>query len=488
MLDAMETKRFFAELDSRLADARRADEKKFERFFAELAPRLETAKQLDAELDRHLARRFNVFDYLRTDELGLSSVIADLLDPGATHGQDELFLETLLELMDRDPGGLGSFREWLPLSALRLEASRVSVTTERTISGDRRIDVVVEIAGADGRTGCLAIENKPYAGDQANQIRDYLVYLEEKYPEQFLLLYLSPTGEGPSTQSVDPGKIESNWKGRFGIVPYDVGDESRSDEYDDYRLAFSLANWLEECRRRCEVDRLRWFLRDAEVFCRRTFGGQTMTTDSESRAIREFLLGGTNSNSLRTALAVYESWPAIRNEVCETFLKRLCSLIEQKAKEEMKDIADDLDIGCVYGGERRLSNRLWLSRKSWTDCGEESYGLRRIAVLMQADSKDANDWYISILDPNDFHGDGLKQSLREEFVEGEDAEDEFPWWDWMDEDNRNWCMLVPALHKECDMAEGGEITDHFVNRFIEVATRAIPIIDKVEANLSPDNA
>ena len=212
-----------------------------------------------------------------------------------------------------------------------------------------------------------------------------------------------------------------------------------------------------------------------------------MTTDSESRVIRKFLLDGRNPNNLRTALAVYESWPAIRNEVCERFLKHLCSLIEQKAKEEMKDIADDLDIGCVYGGERRLSNRLWLSRKSWTDCGEESYGLRRIAVLMQADWKDANGWYISILDPNDFHGDGLIRSLREEIVSEKGTEKWFPWWDWMDEGKRNWSSLVPSLQEECGK-EGGEITDHYVARFIEVATKAIPIIDRVEANLSPDNA
>ena len=430
----MDLKRFFAELDSRLVEARDADEREYERFFAELAPRLETAKQLDAELDRHLARRFNVFDYLRTDELGLSRVIADLLDPGGTHGQGELFLETLLERIDHDLGRLGSLQEWLPPSVPGLETSRVSVTTERTIPAGRRIDVVVEIVGPDGRAGCLAIENKPFAGDQENQINDYLEYLGTKYGQRFLLLYVPPTGRGPSEQSVDLRNLEANWKGRLGIVPYDVGNESRSDEFDDHRFHFSLADWLGECRSRCEVDRLRWFLRDAETFCRRTFGGQTMTTDSESRAIRKFVLDGRNPNNLRTALAVYESWPAVRNEVCERFLKHLCSLIEQKAKEEIKKIADDLDIGCVYGGEKRLSNRLWLSRKSWADCGEECHGLRRIAVLIQADSKDANDWYISILDPNNFHGDGLRQSLHEELVSEEDAEVWFPWWDWMDED------------------------------------------------------
>ena len=45
---------------------------RIKRFFDELAPRLETARVLDQELDRNLARRFNVLDYLKTDELGLS--------------------------------------------------------------------------------------------------------------------------------------------------------------------------------------------------------------------------------------------------------------------------------------------------------------------------------------------------------------------------------------------------------------------------------
>ena len=471
----MEMKRFFAELESRLAEVRRADEREYQRFFAELAPRLETAKQLDAELDRHLARRFNVFDYLRTDELGLSRVIADLLDPGATHGQGTRFLKILLERL----------QERFPSPTLMLDAHRISVTTERTIPSGRRIDVVVEFICADGRTGCLAIENKPFAGDQENQVRDYLVYLDERYSERSLLLYLSPAGEGPSTSSLGTDELEEKWKHRFAIVPYVEDREGRSDAFDDVRARYSIVQWFQECRTACEVDRLRWFIRDAELFCNRTFGDHTMTTYSEAKAIREFLLEGTNPNNLRVAFSVYESWPAIRNEVCERFLKRLCSLVEQRAKEEMKDIADDLDIGCEYGGEKRHSNWLWLSRKSWTDCGVECFGVRRIAVVLHADYKNADGWWVGIRDPNDFHGDELARLLGDEkFVSGGDDEEWLPWWDWMDADKRNWSKLVPSLQEECGKEEGGEITDHFVDRFFEVATKAMPIIDKVEADMS----
>ena len=59
----------------------------YERFFAGLAPRLDMARVLAREFDRNLAHRFNVLDYLRDDELGLSLIIADLLNPKASHGQ-----------------------------------------------------------------------------------------------------------------------------------------------------------------------------------------------------------------------------------------------------------------------------------------------------------------------------------------------------------------------------------------------------------------
>ena len=70
----------------------------YERFFAELVPRLEMARDLERKLGRKLAHRSNNLDYLRDDELGLSRIIADLLNPKASHGQGVLFLQTLLVL------------------------------------------------------------------------------------------------------------------------------------------------------------------------------------------------------------------------------------------------------------------------------------------------------------------------------------------------------------------------------------------------------
>lgn len=153
----------------------------YQRFFDELAPRLETARELERELDAHLARRFNVFDYLRTDELGLSRIIADLLNPAGKHGQGPIFLELLLD-------GIG----WKGQSLLKAR-STISVEVEKAIDGGRRIDIFVHIGGY-----CLAIENKPYAGDQPSQVRDYLVWLRKQALEKYALVYLSPSGASRS--------------------------------------------------------------------------------------------------------------------------------------------------------------------------------------------------------------------------------------------------------------------------------------------------
>ena len=150
---------------------------------------------------------------------------------------------------------------------------------------------------------CLAIENKPYAGDQQSQVKDYLEHLKKEYCDRFLLIYLSPTGEGPSEWSLPQQEID-RWRGRLVIMPYDYrfGGDIPTDDYSELRTDTSLSNWLFECRETCQVEKLRWFLKDAELFCRKMFGGNDMTTDSEARAVREYLL--SEPQNLTTAKAV----------------------------------------------------------------------------------------------------------------------------------------------------------------------------------------
>ena len=342
MLRAMQTEAFFSGVKRRLDDAHRDRYSEVARLFTEVAPRLASAKRLDRELDQHLARRFNVFDFIRTDELGLSRVIADLLNPTGSHGQGTLFLRKFLRLLPQSRS----------LTALAmLDHSQVSVTLEHLIPKQRRIDIVVDISGSENQSRwVLAFENKPYADDQENQVRDYLRHLHRQYGHNFLLIYLSPRGEGPSEWSIPSKNLRKCWQDNFAILPYDLrAPDEESDEYHAYRLQSSLGGWFQSCRNNCEVERLRWFLGDAIQFCRKTFGDHTMTSKHESKTIRDFLFA--HPEHFETALAVHDSWTAIRDEICKKFLERLAERIE--SDERLQTFADDLQVGWNYEGENR---------------------------------------------------------------------------------------------------------------------------------------
>ena len=251
---------FFGSLTRRLSEAAEADSRRLERFFLELKPRLDAARWLEAELDRRFAPRFNVLDLLKPKELDLSRIIANLLDPKGKHGQGALFLRCLLDKLRFDFDGDDE------------DLNRSHVTLESTNEDQSRLDIKVEI----GRRHCLAIENKPWAEDQPNQVGDYLKALENY--ESHLLIYLSGNGKGPSEDSLEKADREqlaeqlAGGLRRFAIVPYRASAKLE-DEFNDFRPGFSLADWLAECRTKCDADKLRWFLRDVEDYCQHHLEG-----------------------------------------------------------------------------------------------------------------------------------------------------------------------------------------------------------------------
>ena len=479
----MDMERFFVDLGERLETARRDDQHRYREFFDGLKPRLEAAKDLDQELNRHLAHRFNVFDYLRTNELGLSRVIADLLNPRANHGQGPFFLEILL-------AKLKLTERWLDL-----DLAGANVSVEHVITGQRRIDIHVKILGGD-REYCLAIENKPYADDQENQVSDYLNHLARKFDDRFLLIYLSPTGKAPSDWSLPRSDLDQ-WTGRLAIMRFHVvqdgsegaaNDDGTIDAYKAFRESFSLTDWLNTCHDKSRVERLRWFLRDAQLFCQRTFGDHHMTTDSEARAVEDFLL--SNSENLIVAMAVYDSWPIVRRRVCERFLEHLCRCIKQKVTKISADIAGEITVECKYRGDDRWRNRLWLYCDSWVQYSKrESDSNGRTSIRLEADGKAASGWLYGVSSPlpvgqmNEAEKDRrerLDTKLEQALALG-GRTDRWPQRTRADNRMSNWNDLVPELQRECE-ARKGEITSYFVDAIVDVAVKAIPVVNEIEGS------
>ena len=73
----------------------------------------------------------------------------------------------------------------------------------------------------------------------------------------------------------------------------------------------------------------------------------------------------------------------------------------------------------------------------------------------------------------------LDTKLVSAFVCGGITDDCPWWWNKVDEDKKNWSSLIPDLHQECGK-QNGEITSYFVDKFTEIAEKAIPIINGIE--------
>lgn len=447
---------------------REAEKFDYQRFFDNLTPQLEKARMRERELDIKLARRFNALDYLRKDELGLSRIIADLLDPMGKHGQGELFLKLLLER--------------LPCFTAPSDLDQAQVEVEEPITDDRRIDICVRM----GDDCCLAIENKPYAGDQEHQIEDYLGWLSNY--GRSLLIYLSPQGEPPSSNSIALeclGDLKASQF--FKIMPYCKAQGlAREDGFDGYRTGHSLAEWLTDCRKHCDVDRLRWFLHEAETFCTRTFGGNAVASN-EISIIKEFVL--SEQQTWDTALAVSDSLSEIKEQVCSGFLE----MIRDKLRSGCQDF-DGLTYKSNYDEKKQgcyieIFRESWNKYSDWPGDGHSSHD-KRTHIRLEGAGTGPNNWIIGVCSCSP-----KRKNLRyEEKERGRKLIDKLSkalphyespdWWPRqrrIDEKYRNWDSLVFRLHEECRCRSGGgEITNYFVKELNEIVKVAIPIIDEIE--------
>ena len=510
-------------------DIRRGRRRECVGLLRELTPHLRAARTVELELDRHFARRFNVFRYLRDDELGLSRVIADLLDPDAEHGQGTAFLDAMLELLEVAPEAVGSGRSGGAASGGRRGAAawkvrlarpgstgaeRIRVARERRTTRGRFIDVTVDIPTRDAAF-CLAFENKPYAEDQPGQCRDYLRFLEEQYGERFLLVYLPPRYRMPDESSLPPADRE-RWKNHFRVLPY-VGDDAPGDgdpadedgvaigragsdedgvaigragsgEDDapavdaakDHKAAAamedaavgdgaSLADWFGTCCKLSDAERLRWFLREAQLFCREHLRGYRNMTDTEARYVREYL--DENPKHLHAAFAVARAWPAVKHDVCRRFLEHLKVRVEEGVWGEMPEAREKLQVNCRYEGDKRWSNSLELGRM----------------IMIQSAGPGPNGWIWGIRNPR-------PKTLRQELLAALERrglslqleDDGWPQYEYLPR-HGHWDHLVPELDQE--ITEGrGKITDYYVSGLLGIAAKAIPAFDEVELeNGSPSD-
>ena len=141
--------------------------------------------------------------------------------------------------------------KWLPESGWsRIRVGR-EVTTTRIENWKRKIDIEIAFRIDDG-WAAIAIENKPWAVDQDQQLSDYAQHLKLKYgKKRFKLIYLTLSGEPPSddSNSIDPREREDREnRGQLG--------------YASIRDWTGNNGWLKRAEDEVKAEQVRWFVSD----------------------------------------------------------------------------------------------------------------------------------------------------------------------------------------------------------------------------------
>lgn len=457
--------------------------KKKSSFFSELSPHIEYASKYDRELNRRVAHKFNVFDFLDKKEIGLSKIIAHLFNPSASHGQGTIFLQHFLKLVTNEENNWN-----------HLDSENVKVDpTEHTTDEGRRIDIYVEILGEIPFV--LAIENKPRARDRENQVLDYLKYLDKKTGD-FLLVYISRNGKGPSERSL-PRENRGEWEEKFKVMAYAKSDKVTADEsFDFQRVDEPLTTWFKICKKECDVDRLRWFLGDAENFCTKSFGDSNSTDDVEVLIVKKFLLEKDNQKYLDTAYAVKKAWPNVVNEIAGEFFRFLTEAIEYKIREEFAE-RNDFQISSEFDFDGNEYIFLRLYSENWIeyeipDNSNDTHG--RYCIVFINEKKNRPDgwygWYVGVESPKKKkHMEHDEQSRFEKIKRTLEAlkipnlivedDDSCPGYIYAEDDKQYWEQFLKKLLDETEQKKG-EISDYYVRLFCKFADKAIRVLDVIE--------
>ncbi|WP_341220688.1 PD-(D/E)XK nuclease family protein [Polaribacter atrinae] len=209
----------------------------FSSILAEVKAKKEAYRSLYIEQNKVEAFDFNLFDFFRIGENKISQLLAFLLNPKESHGQGDLFLRSF----------------FLRLKIDYPETDVLEICCEKTIENKRRLDIYIRF-----KNYALAIENKVWAADQYNQLRDYNHYLNTNFPGAYHLIYLNPYGNSPSIGSMQTAHTDKLKKEkRLKILSYTKN------------IIPILDSWANEC----EAPRVVFFINELKMHFKNSFLG-----------------------------------------------------------------------------------------------------------------------------------------------------------------------------------------------------------------------
>ena len=403
---------------------------RLDNFYSVLKQKLQNYRDTKQHLDRFLSTDFNVFEWTTSDEkrlseMRLSAIIAGMLDPDRSHGQQRMFLDAFLRRIDK---------------CYLLNRHVKSIHCEYKYSEEGRIDILV-----DFRDFGIGIENKPRAGDQDEQLRKYHDYLKKRYNNQFCLIYLTLDKRRPPENSIRADLVEELIRtGQLRLVSYSK----------------EILEWLRECVQLCESDKFRWFLRDFMDYIRTMIEGRRQMPGEEDIIIRHALESREN---LEMTLGIHLAGDELCKQLIKDFLMKLRKCLDEHLeKPQWKFVDDGLLKEPLRNGSFAFAKTSWnekYSIKIQRYQGRIEYG-----VAKETESRERI--------PN------LEGTLNDAMPKAGRWHSCWEWYRYWEDRYGKWDTKEALLNIKDD----GDAVNQLCNDLILIMKKATPFIDNVSSN------
>lgn len=428
------------------------DLKAIQQLLQEAQPILQKSKAEKKEREAK-GEYFSVFEYLnfsRFEEQLHTPFLRMLLDKDANHGVGKGFLEAFLDkIVEKLKPGFQYDVNSSHVEYKDVYLGNNEISEDGTSTGGR-IDILLY----DDKKHAIIIENKfdrygNPAQDQPKQLERYYNHgKDDKKYEDFILIYLTPSGQYASENSTGPNKIT------YYPMSYDLSDDKPN-----------ILFWLDAC-----LNISKGCPRIHEVIKQYiTFIKDTRHIMEDQNDLLNLLLSKDN---LDVTLRILRDEQMIKEKIRRDFCKQLVDLageygLELREQYNANIVTWNSDYGwMIFVGKKRLQSQVGFvvgnfSRKN-EDYGGMLYGLSIINGYFSNLEELKNVFKIELIDPNDqplfgpekgYHQlPENKGNFKREFPFGYSflydenrAKDKKKWFDWDDlqtlADMRNGKML-----------------------------------------------
>lgn len=351
------------------------------------------------------SNRFNPFQFLQTDEMGLSKILAFLLDPTETHGQGDLFLNSFLKFINK--------HQFLAYQKVNIYLEKITKeendeitneTTNETTNKNGRHDIFIEGILDNKTSWVISIENKLQGAiDQPKQMHTYDKDLKNYVSDSYFLIYLPIFSNNPPEKSIS----EDKWT------------ELMSDKKAMVLSASMLIKWLDNTL--IIAPAVKQFCNDFKKFLSEDIMGNTQ----DSNELIECLIN--NDKALFSALTVLETK--------ETLYEKLMAMLVEQLKIRFNRYTKLININFECGDDGSFNKKgygLYI--------GNEDFG-----VCIYFYKSGLRDAYCGIYANHDNLFNNIL-NVFSEFIKDNnydlDKDDSMPLWKWLEDEYEEWDATV----------------------------------------------